>query len=61
MQISVSKRRDLSARRQGVMLPTIMILKLVKIIPIFDTSPSPTENKGTVGKVPLWSVKAGQG
>jgi len=59
-KISVSKRKDSSAKLHGVMSPTIVILKLFKIIPIFGTCPSPAENKYTVGKVSLLNVKAGQ-
>jgi hypothetical protein len=56
-KISVSKRRGSSAKLHGVMSPTIVLLKLFKIISIFGTCPSPTQNKNTVGKVSLWNVK----
>ena len=56
-KISVSKRRGSSAKIHGAMAPTIVILKLFKIISIFGTCLSPTENKYTVGKVSLLNVK----
>jgi hypothetical protein len=59
-KISVSKRRGPSAKLHGVIPPTIVILKLFKIILIFGACPSPAENKYTVGKVSLLNVKAGQ-